>query len=171
ERVLLTRQELLGELVVTLGGRAAETVIFGDPSTGAEDDIGRATSIAQNLAGRYGMSERVGPVRLLETEGSEFLGGSAVPTEIATGTVLAELHSEIRETIEAALDLATRTLTANRKTLETVVAALLEHESLEQEVLTEMLGGVPPLKVEFTPTYDRSNRNGRADLREKVTES
>jgi len=168
DRVVLTRQELLGEIVVTVGGRAAETVVFGDPSTGAEDDIAKATAIALNLAGRFGMSDRIGPVRLLETEGSEFLGGATVPMEVTTGTVLADLHGEVRAIIEAALGVAVQTLTENRATFDTVVAALLEHESLEQEVLTDMLRAVPRLAVAVDPGRSLV---AHTDLRRPVGES
>jgi len=143
ERVLLTREELMGELTVTMGGTAAEQVAFSSTSTGAEDDIARATALAQSIAGRYGMSDRMGQVRLLEMDGSEFLGGTAVPTEMTTGTVLANLYDEVRSLVDTAASLAHSTLSLNRETLELVVAHLLDHESLEQEDLAHMLAGIP----------------------------
>jgi cell division protease FtsH len=144
ERLLLTHTELRSELTAIMGGAAAELLVFGEMSTGADSDVERATALAQMMAGRYGMSEKLGRVRLVRIEGSEFLGGESVPTELTTADVLTELHTEVRGLIAQAEDAATGVLREHRALLESVAEQLVDRESMEGDELAAMLAPLRP---------------------------
>ena len=148
ERLLLTQTELRSELTAIMGGAAAELLVFGELSTGADSDVERATALAQMMAGRYGMSEKLGRVRLVRIEGSEFLGGESVPTELITSDVLTELHDEVRRLIAGAEESAGEVLRAHRGLLDDVATQLMERESMEGEELAALLAPLrPPLDM------------------------
>jgi cell division protease FtsH len=165
ERALLTRSELRGELVICMAGAAAEELMLGEPSTGSESDIERATELAEVIAGRYGMSERLGKVRLVRTEGSEFLGGGTVPAELTAGPVLMELHSEVRRLIDDAERSATELLARHRGVLVDIAERLEDAESLEGTELESLLDPVRPemnlvsLAVEPAPVSTNGKRH------------
>jgi cell division protease FtsH len=142
ERTLITKGELFAEMTALLGGMAAEELVFGDPSTGSEADLERATGIAQMMVGRYGMSDTVGKVTLLRSEGSGFLGADMVPTESVGSEELSAMHAEAARLIEQADAEARAVLGRNRPVLDELVAQLLEHESMEGDRLLAVLAKV-----------------------------
>ena len=150
ERAVLTRSELRTELVTCMAGAAAEELILGEPSTGSESDVDRATELAEIIVGRFGMSERLGKVRLVRTEGSEFLGGGTVPSELTAGPVLMELHQEVRRLIDDAERSATDILLRHRGVLIDLAERLEEEESLEGARLEALLDPVRP-KMNLVP--------------------
>jgi cell division protease FtsH len=140
DRHLHTRAELDARLLVLLGGYAAEQAVLGEISTGAENDLGEATRLASKMVAHYGMSEALGPVRYDVQEEHAFLG-QRIATE--TGTSDATVHAietEARKLLGRALAAATAAITAHRARLERLVAALLEHETLERDALDDLLG-------------------------------
>jgi cell division protease FtsH len=140
DRHLHTRSELEARLRVLLGGYAAEQVVLGEISTGAERDLGEATRLASKMVSHYGMSEALGPVRYDVHEEHAFLG-QRIATE--SGTSDATVHAienEARALLGRALAGALSVITAERARLERLYAALLEHETLEREALDELLG-------------------------------
>ncbi|HZQ29419.1 MAG TPA: ATP-dependent zinc metalloprotease FtsH [Acidimicrobiales bacterium] len=142
ERTLITRAELQAEMSALLAGMAAEELVFGEPSTGSEADLERATGIAQMMAGRYGMSDAVGKVPLLHSEGSGFLGAEMVPYEVVGPAELSALHAETSRLVDQADGEARDVLTRNRAVLEALTGQLLEHESLEGDKLLAILAQV-----------------------------
>jgi cell division protease FtsH len=140
ERTLLSRAELDGELDIIMAGVAAERLRFGDISTGTEVDIERATELAQLMAGRYGMSERLGTVRILRSEGSDFLNADMVPTEVTAGTVLSELHVEVRQLVDTATERAAASLAAHKADWDALAARLLVEETVNRDDLIALLG-------------------------------
>jgi cell division protease FtsH len=144
ERTVLTRSELRAEMVTLLAGTAAEVLLLDEPSTGAEDDLDRATGLAEMMAGRYGMSERLGRVRRVRIEGNEFLGGSAVPSELASGPALGDLDREVRHLLDEAEAAATELLHTHRSLLMQVAERLEERETLETAELERLLEPVRP---------------------------
>jgi cell division protease FtsH len=153
ERTLITRAELLAEMSTLLGGMAAEELVFGDPSTGSEADLERATGIAQMMIGRYGMSEAMGKVPLLRSEGSGFLGADMVPSETVGPNELSAMHTETARLVDAADAEARAVLERNRDVLEELVGLLLEHESMEGDRLMAVLS-----KVDASETPARGRR-------------
>jgi cell division protease FtsH len=128
DQVSYTREDLLGKIKVALGGRAAEEIVFGTITTGAESDIDQVTSIARQMVGRWGMSEAIGFMRVLSAEGRGFLGNSGESSE-ATQRVLDE---EVRQLIDAAHRDVTTALTGHRARLESLARALLKDETLDE---------------------------------------
>jgi len=140
DRHLHTRAELDARLLVLLGGYAAEQVVLGEISTGAENDLGEATRLASKMVAHYGMSAALGPVRYDIREEHAFLG-QRIATE--SGTSDATVHAietEARALLARALATATAALTAHRAELDRLAAALLQDETLERDRLDELLG-------------------------------
>ena len=141
ERYVMTEGDITARLCALLGGRAAEEVVFGDASTGAQNDIEKATDIARAMVTEYGMSEPIGPVRVSRERRPIFLGDRALPElGSASGERLANLvDEEVRRIVQAALDGAKRILTERRESLEEITRALLENEMLEGDRLEALL--------------------------------
>ncbi|HEY6179677.1 MAG TPA: ATP-dependent zinc metalloprotease FtsH [Kofleriaceae bacterium] len=140
DRHLHTRAELDARLVVLLGGYAAEQIVLGEISTGAENDLGEATRLASKMVAHYGMSEALGPVRYDVQEEHAFLG-QRIATESGTSdrTVHA-IETEARARLGRALAEATVAITAHRAVLDRLAVALIEHETLERDQLDQVLG-------------------------------
>jgi cell division protease FtsH len=120
------RVELQGRVKMALGGRAAEEVVFGDQTTGAEGDIAQVTALVRHMVGRWGMSERIGMVAVLPSDGSH-PGG-----ELASPRTLEMVDEEVRRTVEAAYNEVLALLAAERSRLDALAEALLERETLDQ---------------------------------------
>jgi len=128
DQVSYTREDLLGKIKVALGGRVAEEVVYGTITTGAESDIDQVTAIARQMVGRWGMSEAIGFVRVLPSDGrGSFLGSS--DSSDATQRILDE---EVRQLIDAAHVDVTSLLTEQRDRLQTLADALLKDETLDE---------------------------------------
>jgi cell division protease FtsH len=134
DRYLRTRNELMDELAMLLGGRTAEELVFGEPTTGAQNDIERATQIARAMVTQYGMSDLLGPLQLATPDGE-----ASVLSQDVAGTI----DAEIRRVVEDAHALALRVLTANRPVLDRMAATLIEHETLDDHELAVLFAGVP----------------------------
>jgi cell division protease FtsH len=135
DRFLMTREELERKLVVLLGGRAAEHVVFGHLSTGAADDLARATDIARSMVTRYAMVPELGHVAL-EQEPSPLLGVAAPPARREYGEDTARaIDTAVRALVDGAFGRARRILERNRAVLESGAAQLLEHETLAEDAL------------------------------------
>jgi cell division protease FtsH len=142
DAVLLTEAELFDQLVVSFGGLAAEELTLGSVSTGSEQDLEHATQIARELVGRYGMSDRLGRVRLLSHD-DEYLGGTATLMDVSESTHEA-FDQEVRRLLDQAEERARAIVQANRDALDGLVATLLERETLEGAALASALSGVQP---------------------------
>jgi cell division protease FtsH len=144
DRYLMTRTELLDRLDVLLGGRVAEEIIFGDVSTGAQDDLQRATDIARHMITRYGMSEALGLATFEEPRQALFLqvpsGGSKEYSE-ETARVI---DGEIQHLLEASRARVRETLTAQRGVLEALAKLLIEREVVDRVALTRLLAAPSP---------------------------
>jgi cell division protease FtsH len=127
DRVSYTRDELQAKIKVALGGRVAEEVVYGSITTGAESDIEQLTRIARQMVGRWGMSERVGPIALLPRDDTErFPGVSDVSPQTQ-----AVVDEEVRRLVDDAQDAVTALLTEHRGQLDSLAAALLAAETLD----------------------------------------
>jgi len=142
ERYLMTMTDIHAKLVGLLGGRAAEEVIFGEPSTGAQNDLQKATEIARAMVVDYGMSDEVGPVSISGERKPIFLGGPAggVGWTRNVGDKLNDvIDGEVRSIVDKARSQALELLKANREALERITEALLDAEVLEGDKLAELL--------------------------------
>ena len=143
DRFLATRSELIDELAMLLGGRVAEEVVFEDPTTGAQDDLERATKISRKMVCEYGMSERLGPVALGEKVDQPFIGRDLAAHPDYSDHVASEIDVEIRRLIDEAHLEAWEICTTYRKQLDEMVKALIEKESLAKEEVERLLAEVP----------------------------
>ncbi len=137
DRFLMTREELENKMAVLLGGRAAEYIVYGHYSTGAADDLAKATEIARSIVMRYGMDEKLGHVAY-EEERRSFLGGpSGVPFQERTYSeeTAREIDCAVRTIVKKAFDRAVEILTRERQVLERGARLLLEKETLLEEDL------------------------------------
>jgi cell division protease FtsH len=122
--------EIRARIKVALGGRAAEEIVFGEISTGAESDIEQLTGLARHMVGRWGMSDALGPIAVLPRDGSgPFLPGAA---EVSPETQRI-LDDEVRRIVAEAHDDVIALLTENRERLDALASALLEHETLDED--------------------------------------
>ena len=128
-----TRNQLLDQLAYSLGGRAAEELIFHDPSTGASNDIEKATALARAMVTQYGMTEAIGAIKLGADSSEPFMGRDFGHQRDYSENVASVVDSEIRKLIENAHLEAYEILVANRVILDEMVVQLLEHETLNKE--------------------------------------
>jgi cell division protease FtsH len=133
-----TRNELLDQLAYALGGRVAEEMVFHDPTTGAANDIEKATGLARKMVTQFGMSERIGAVKLGSGGGEVFLGRDMGHERDYSENLAGLVDQEVRRLIEAAHDEAWHALNDNRELLDRLVLELLETETLGAAALAEM---------------------------------
>jgi cell division protease FtsH len=138
DRYLLTLEELEDRLAVMLGGRAAEKIVFGTISTGASDDIQRATELARRMVTEFGMSEKLGSVRYAGPQ-LQYLGGAMTDTSQLSSHTKDTIDSEIQRIVDAQFDRAQRLLTEHRTALEMLTTQLLKSETLEGSAVTRAL--------------------------------
>jgi cell division protease FtsH len=139
---LMTRAELLDRLDVLLGGRVAEEIVFGDVSTGAQDDLQRATGIARHMVARYGMSEALGLATFEGPPQGLFLNVPAAALKEYSEDTARAIDAEIRRLLEDARGRVRETLTAKREALEALAKLLIEKELVERETLLGLLSHV-----------------------------
>jgi cell division protease FtsH len=154
DRYLLTRGELLDRLAVLLGGRAAEELVFDEISTGAGNDLERATDLARRMVMEYGMSRELGPVNYSGPRRAQFLpemDGMGEPRNYSEDTAR-EIDRELQGIIDGAYARALEVLEGDREVLEVLAQRLLEVEVVEESELREMMG-LPPRKE--APPEDR----------------
>ncbi|HET7488616.1 MAG TPA: ATP-dependent zinc metalloprotease FtsH [Acidimicrobiales bacterium] len=144
DKYLVTRSELRDQLAVLMGGRTAEELIFSEITTGAANDIEKASEIARAMVTQYGMSDLLGPLQLGEKNGEVFLGRDLGHQANYSVEVASHIDSEVRRLIDGAHDQAVQILTAHRATLDRLASALLDQETLETGPLMEILGDLPP---------------------------
>ena len=137
-----TRNQLLDQLAYSLGGRAAEELIFHDPSTGASNDIEKATALARAMVTQYGMTEAIGAIKLGADSSAPFMGRDYGHQRDYSESVAAVVDAEIRKLIEKAHHEAYEILEANRSILDEMVLQLLEKETLNKEEIAEIFAKV-----------------------------
>ena len=133
-----TRSEMLDKLAYMLGGRAAEEMIFHDPTTGAGNDIEKATALARAMVTQYGMTDTLGAIKLGETQGEPFLGRDLGHTRNYSEDVAAIVDDETKKFLQAAHQEAFDILEENRDVLDSLVLALLERETLDKAEVAEV---------------------------------
>jgi len=142
DRYTQTRSEILDQLVYALGGRAAEELVFHEPTTGASNDIEKATKLARAMVTEYGMSSKLGAVKYGVNESEPFLGRDYAHQRDYSEDIAADIDSEVRDLIEAAHDEAWEILVQYRDTLDQMVLELVEKETLNKEDLERILAPV-----------------------------
>ncbi|MFV8477927.1 ATP-dependent zinc metalloprotease FtsH [Mycoplasma sp. VS410B] len=151
EKYNYTKEELLASIASFMGGRVAEEIIYGEDkiSTGASDDIAKATTIARRMVTEFGMSD-LGPIKYQEEEGSPFLGKTLAASSSLSNQISHEIDLEIRKIMLEAKRLATQVIKDNPKLLELIKTLLLEKETIVAEEIDYIATHLelPPKKVE-----------------------
>ncbi|HSI27331.1 MAG TPA: ATP-dependent zinc metalloprotease FtsH [Aeromicrobium sp.] len=157
-----TRAELLDKLAYMLGGRAAEELVFHNPTTGAGNDIEKATGLARAMVTQYGMTERLGAVRLGESEGQPFLGRDLMHQRNYSEAVAAIVDEEISNLITRAHQEAFDILHENRDVLDELVVQLLEKETLDKAEVARIFE--PLRRREIRPAWTGSDTRQPSDV-------
>jgi cell division protease FtsH len=142
DKFLMTREQMRDELAMLMGGRVAEEIVAGDVTTGAANDIERATKVARQMVTEYGMSDSIGPRSLGQKQGEVFLGRDWGSTPDYSDAVAFEIDQEVRLLIDEAHDVALDILMENRDKLDALAAVLLEKETLDREEVEKFFGDV-----------------------------
>ena len=140
DKYLKSRSELRSELAMLLGGRTAEEMIFGDPTTGAADDIERVTTIAHAMVTQYGMSDALGPQKFGNRNEEVFLGKEFGHEQDYSETIARAIDDEVRALVDVAHTEAQMILTHHLETLDALASALIEKETLDHDQLMSILG-------------------------------
>ena len=143
DKYLVTRRELNEELAMLLGGRTAEELVFADPTTGAQNDIERATKIARSMVTEYGMSDTLGPMQFGQRSQEVFLGRDFGASADYSDDVASLIDSELGKLIDTAHSLALEILTEHRTVLDQLANALIERETLGVDEVMAILGPLP----------------------------
>ena len=139
ERFLNSREDLEGQIATLLGGRSAEEIVFGKITTGAANDLQRATDIAEQMVGTYGMSDTLGPLAYDKRGGGRFGGGGNNPRRTVSDATAQAIDKEVRGLVDRAHEQALGILRHNMALLETISQKILEKEVIEGDELKEML--------------------------------
>ena len=140
ERYLKSRKEFLSELSSLLGGFCAEKLVFGDITTGAANDLEKASALARKLGKEYGMSEKLGPIAFGEKEELVFLGKELGEQRNYSERVAGEIDNEVAKFIENARKKALQVLKVKRKLLDKIAETLAEKETIEREEFEKLMG-------------------------------
>ncbi len=139
DKFLTTRAELLDTMAMTLGGRAAEEIVFGEITTGASNDLEKVTATAKQMVMRFGMSERLGPRVFGHDHGQPFLGREFSSEPDYSDEIAREIDDEVRRIIESAHQRAKDLLAAHRERLETISEILVKRETIEADEFVALL--------------------------------
>ena len=139
ERFLNSKEDLEGQIATLLGGRSAEEIVFGEVTTGAANDLQRATDIAEQMVGTYGMSETLGPLAYDKQGGSRFLGAGNNPRRVVSDATAQAIDKEVRTLVDTAHERALAILRHNRELMESISQQILEKEVIEGDNLKELL--------------------------------
>ncbi|MCD6449588.1 MAG: ATP-dependent zinc metalloprotease FtsH [Thermotogaceae bacterium] len=139
DKYLVSRQEMLDRITSLLGGRAAEEIVFGDITTGAANDIERATEMARTMVCELGMSESLGPLAWGKTEREVFLGKDLARMRNFSEEVASKIDEEVKKIVTECYDRAKQILIDHREQMDVIVERLLEKETIEGDELRELL--------------------------------
>ena len=154
EKICSTKTDLLEQITGLLAGRVAEEVVFGEITTGAENDFSKATKIARSMVTEYGMSD-LGPMQLEQQEGSVFLGRDYNKSRNFSNEVAHEIDTEMRKIIDECYKKATKIIKDNRDLLELLATALLEYETLTKEQIDYLVENGKMPSEEKETTYEK----------------
>ena len=143
DRSYLSRRYMLDRVAGLLGGRAAEETVFGTITTGASNDIQRASQIARKMVATYGMSDKIGTVAFESGHDEVFIGRTMTQGRSYSEAVAAQIDQEVQRLVADAYDRCERILNDNRDKLEAVASYLLEHETMEREAFLAVFGEQP----------------------------
>lgn len=163
DKMYMSKREMEEEIVSLLGGRVAEQIVIGDITTGASNDIERATKMAKGMVTKYGMSSSLGPVVYGTGHEEVFLGKEFGSTRDFSEKVAADIDSEIKKIIENAYEKAEEILTTNRKKLDFTAEYLIEHEVMDEEQFEYIMTNDNPDVNELEEIIERKKRKSESE--------
>ena len=173
DRYLTTKQNLMNQLAMTLGGRAAEEIIFNEVTTGAANDLEKVTHTAKQMVMRFGMSEKLGPRVLGRNHDMPFLGREMGAEPDYSEEVAREIDDEIRRIIEEAHQTATMVLKEHIDQLHTVSLILIERETIDKDQFERLLAGEAEESVfpDEAPARARARARGREEAQARAEDA
>jgi len=144
DRHLWSKSQFDDRLAVSLGGRVAEEIYFGEVTTGAQNDLEEATKLARKMVTEYGMSEKLGPRTFGQRQELVFLGREISEQRDYSDKVAQEIDEEVHSIIQRAYSTAKQVLTANKERLRQLAQELIAHETLDEPDLNRILEGLTP---------------------------
>ena len=165
DKFLITKAQLEDTMAMTLGGRAAEELVFTEITTGAANDLEKVTATAKQMTMRFGMSEKLGPRVLGHAHGAPFLGRDMHSEPDYSDEIARQIDLEIRRIIEEAYQCAKDILSEHRADLENVTQVLLRRETIEREEFLRLLDGENEADV-FRVKDERARQNAAEAERE-----
>ncbi|TDR50434.1 membrane protease FtsH catalytic subunit [Halomonas ventosae] len=146
DRYSLSRQQIISQICSLFGGRIAEEMTLGPNgvTTGASNDIKRATELAHNMVAKWGLSEEMGPIMYDEDESHQFLGGPGQGGKLKSGETTSKLDKEVRKIIDGCYDQAKKILEENRDKLDAMAEALMKYETIDSHQLKDIMEGRDP---------------------------
>jgi cell division protease FtsH len=147
DKFLTTKQALMDQMAMTLGGRAAEELVFHEVTTGAANDIEKVTATSKHMVMRYGMSEKLGPRALGRNHDMPFLGRDMGSEPDYSEEIAREIDDEIRRVIEEAHDRARKVLSEHMEELHQLSVLLIERETIDKDQFERLLAGEAPETV------------------------
>ena len=174
DKYLTTKSELLDDIAGLLGGRAAEKLVFNEVTTGANNDLDRATEIARSMVCEFGMSDTLGPVTLGRRHGNPFLGRDIMEDRNYSEEVAKSIDAEVKKIIDESYQRAEQILVENREKMAEIVLVLLEKETLEAEEFKALMRGetivstpTPPSELPAAP-IDNEKQNLAPESKPKL---
>ncbi|MBP8932881.1 MAG: ATP-dependent zinc metalloprotease FtsH [Candidatus Atribacteria bacterium] len=164
DRYLISKQELMARLAVLLGGRVVEEIIFGDVTTGAYDDLQKATEIAREMVCEYGMSDTLGPLTLGRRHKEVFLGKDIAEDRNYSEEIAYTIDKEVRKIIDSSYEKARTIIMNNRDKLDKLTTILLEKEVLEREEIDKILNVNGNENPKLPTEEDKNNQTANAQL-------
>ncbi|PKQ37940.1 MAG: cell division protein FtsH [Actinobacteria bacterium HGW-Actinobacteria-1] len=164
DKFLNAKGEMLDEIAMLLGGRVAEEIAIGDITTGASNDIERATKLARQMITRYGMSDKLGPMTLGEQEHEVFLGRDFSNTPNYSPEIAYEIDKEVRRMIDEAFDKSFKILSERRAQLDLMAVVLVDRETVDKDELEALLNGTWDefLEKEKAAAAEKGDSDGEA---------
>jgi cell division protease FtsH len=166
-----TRSHLLDEISVMLGGRAAENLVFGEPTTGASNDLDRATEVARRMVTEFGMSDKLGARSFGRRHGMPFLGRDLMEDRDYSDEIASAIDREIRSIIDQCYHRAEEVIQERRQSMERIVQVLLEKETLDRAEFKALLDGQPLPEPRPGSAQPRQGRQTAPDARRQEGES
>jgi len=158
DRYLTTKKELLNKMIIALGGRVAEEIIFEEISTGAHDDLNKVTELARRMVTEFGMSEKLGPITFGRKQGAIFLGRDIYEDRNYSDKIAYLIDQEVQHMVKSCYTEATKVLLEHKDKLEVVATRLLEVQDMQGEELIALIEDQPSLITGETPLMDLAKR-------------
>ena len=169
DRSYRSKQDMLNDIVVLLGGRVAEAVVLGDISTGASNDIERATEIARNMVTKYGMSDTLGPIMFGSSDREVFLGRDYSSMRNYSESVASDIDAEIKKIITYCYDKCHEIIETNREKLNVVAEHLIVREKIDGPDFEKLMKG-EEIESEETLTQEADTSSAET-VEEETTEN